>query len=200
MPQVKNKTKTKTAAKRANSQQVAIQDRRNLVHKLLLQHYTPRQIAERVDVKTTTIEADIRAIDKGFSGIDSAVSDHRKQRELDDLDMMEHDAMNQLEERVLELATFMNDAEGLKELGNAAPAILSVMYKDAGSWFDRRLKVKQQRGKWLGYEVKELVAVEGAIGNTINVNISMPDGKKVDFGEWAEGQFRDLGKELEGGK
>lgn len=199
------KSKKATASKKANSQKLAIQGRRNLVDVYLTQHLTPRQIHNLIpDVKLATIESDIKALARGYSSINGVVAEGKKQRELDELDMMEHDAQNQLEEKLLYIAETLADKSGLQEMGKMAPKILQTIYSDAGSWWDRILKVKQYRGKLLGFEIKEATPAGGETNNTINLTIKMPDGtedgKSVSFGEWAEGQFREVGKELPPGE
>jgi len=116
--------------------------------------------------------------------------------DLNDLDDMEHDAMNHLEERLLYIAETLQDKDGLKEMGKFGPKMLNVIFSDAGGWFDRRLKVKQQRGKWLGYEVKETAPMGGTVtqdNRSINITVN-GETKTIKPGELRDSMNSVLGE------
>ena len=168
-----------TSKKKAISQSLAIQDRRALVQVYLLQHYTPLQIAEKVDVKLQTVESDIKAIDKKLGQVYRTELGGKRERELADLDSMERDTIEQFQQAI--------------EWGFDA--------KDAVLWISKRLDIKKLRGEWMGWKVKEPTVVDQTQDNrSITINITDPNGNKVPFDEWAIGQFRELPKELESGK
>lgn len=194
MPFTMSPNRISAKDKKARSQRLAVLDRRNLVWAYYCQHFTVRQIAEKVNVKLKTVEQDLKAIQKGTSGIDSVVSAGKKQRELDELDEMERDAITKLEERLTYIAETIEDKEGLKEMGKLAPKILSTVFNDAGRWYDRRLAVKQMRAKWLGFEQKEQPLLEVNQDNrSISITIQDPNsGNQVSFKDWAEGTFKEL--------
>jgi len=188
-----------TRLKKSSSQALAIKERRKLVHLRLQQHLTIRQIADQLNVATATVMKDKQAIAASLAVEHTDI----KAIDLDDLDTMERECLDQLQKRLLEVGALLQDTDGMGELGSAAPKILKVMYDNAGSWWDKRLRLKQLRGKWLGYEVKEATPLTGpTTNNTINLNITNPDGSSVPFDKWAEGMFRDVGEvvELDGGE
>jgi AcrR family transcriptional regulator len=177
-----------TRLKKSSSQLLAIKDRRKLVHLKLQQHLTIRQIAEQLGVTTATIVKDKKAIAKSLSVEHSDV----KAIDLDDLDSMERECIDQLQSRLLEVGALLQDTEQMDELGNSAPKVLKAMYDNAGAWWDKRLRLKQLRGKWLGYEVKpEMIEQTNIQDNSIKVFVQAPGtpgtAQPVSFGEYARG-------------
>jgi len=197
MPKTR-KTKSRksdiTRLKKASSQVLAIKDRRRLVHLKLQQHLTIREIAIQLNVATATVLKDKQAIAKSLAVEHSDV----KAIDLDDLDTMERDCINQLEQRLTEVGALIQDVDGMDELGPTAPKILKVMYDNAGSWWDKRLRLKQLKGKWLGYEAKQDTTVEqqnNIQDNSIKVFVQAPSSgvpgskeeeKPVSFGDYAK--------------
>lgn len=188
--------KTKTGLKKASAQRLAIAGRRRWVHKLLQQHYTMEKIAELVKVERTTIVKDKKAIAASLAEEHVDI----KQIDLDDLDDMEREAIKQMDLWVDRVQTMWD----VGDEDHGYPKSLEPAMKNAGAWYSKRLDIKRLKGKWLGYEVKEATPALEQTNNTISLTINMPDGtqdgKSVSFGEWAEGQFREVGKELEEGK
>ena len=188
--------KTKTGLKKATSQKLAIAGRRRWVHKLLQQHYTIDKIAEMVKVERGTIIKDKKAIAASLAEEHVDI----KQIDLDDLDDIERDTIIQYalwDGRIEEMWAVGDDEHGY-------PKGLDAAMKQRTVALSTRMEVKKTRGKWLGYEVKEATPLLEQTNNTINLTIKMPDGtedgKSVSFGEWAEGQFREVSsKELSSG-
>jgi len=188
MPKTRKKSDI-TRLKKSSSQALAISDRRRLVHLKLQQHLTIREIAKQLNVATATVLKDKQAIAKSLAVEHSDV----KAMDLDDLDGMEADCINQLEQRLTEVGALIQDVDGMDELGPAAPKILKVMYDNAGGWWDKRLRLKQLKGKWLGYEAKQDTTVEQQTNiqdNSIKVFVQAPgsqEDKPVSFGDYAKG-------------
>lgn len=178
------KRKDITKLKKSSSQALAISDRRRLVHLRLQQHFTIRQIAEQLDVTTNTVLADKKAIAKSLS------KEHvdMKAIDLDDLDSMEKDCIDQVQGRLAQVGALIEDVE---EMGAQGPKILKVMYDNAADWWDKRLRLKQLRGKWLGYEAKLSDTVQTKIeDNSIKVFVQAPGREgPMSFAEYAKGIF-----------
>jgi len=193
MPKTSRKSDI-TRLKKATSQTLAIKERRKLVHLKLQQHLTIRQIAEQLNVATATVLKDKQSIAKSLSVEHSDV----KAIDLDDLDAMERECIDQLQQRLTEVGALLQDSEQMDELGREASKVIKVMYDNAGMWWDKRLRLKQLRGKWLGYEAKlETVEQTHIQDNSIKVFVNAPvnenrsneagENKSISFGDYARG-------------
>jgi transcriptional regulator with XRE-family HTH domain len=164
-----------TRLKKSSSQALAIADRRRLVHLRLQQHLTIRQIAEQLGVTTRTIVADKKAIAKSLSAEHTDV----KSIDLDDLDSMERECIEQLEQRIQEIQAVLTS-------GDDDAKILKTMYDNAGSWWDKRLRLKQLRGKWLGYEATTAAVETVNQDNSIKILVQAPQGE-ASFQDYVKG-------------
>jgi len=125
-----------------------VEARRDLVTLYLKQHLTHHEIAVKLDVKTSTIEQDITAIDKASLGVHKADLIGRKQRELAELDEMEALIIKVMNTQVKQLEVCLKEPEfNAKEIKARTDNVIE--------WFDKRLQVKRDRAKWLGFEKSE---------------------------------------------
>lgn len=183
-------TKTKTQLKKAESQKIAIQDRRNIVKLYLHRHMPIRDIAENLKVSIKTVEADIKAIDEEYAGLHNADRIGRKQRELEELDAMEAECLLEVSKMTERLERYLDKPEEhLGNLtGNQIKPILAAVSNHLTLFFDRRLKIKQTRAAWLGFDKPEPDPTTPGISliqDNRKVVINM-NGKEVDFMEWLE--------------
>lgn len=176
------------ALKPRHKQRIAIQERRRRVHYYLQQHKPLKDIAQIVGVTVQTVIQDKHAIAKELAAQHFEV----KAIDLDDLDTMEQECIDQLEKRLKEITSAINDPEAM---GNPnVSKVLKVMYDNAGTWWDKRLRLKQLKGKWLGYEEVEKQEPDIQVDNrSITINIQDPNTKsEVPFDDWVKGMFREL--------
>lgn len=181
------KSVSKTGITKRHSQEIAIRTRRRRVHGYLQNHHTVRDIAKLIDVSVETVMSDKKAIAKELAKEHEDI----KAIDLDDLDTMERECIEQMAKWVKaadDILAVGDPDGGFKGLGEAA--------RTASGWFDKRLRLKQLKGKWLGYEAvtkEQDVAVDN---RSITINITDPvSNEEVSFDKWAEGRF----KVLEGG-
>lgn len=165
-----------------------VESRRDLVKLYLRQHLTPHEIACKLDVKDTTIAQDITAIDKASLGVHKADLIGRKQRELVELDEMEAQCINAVKKMSDHIEQYLVDPEKSfgKMSGNQISALLNFTAKGAAEWHDRRLQIKRDRAKWLGFEKQDTEAA-GVINqdnrSVVMININ---GKEEDFVRWVD--------------
>jgi hypothetical protein len=112
---------------------------------------------------------------------------------------MERECIDQLQSRLTEVGALLQDTEQMDELGREASKVIKVMYDNAGTWWDKRLRLKQLRGKWLGYEAKletiehQNITQDNSIKVFVNAPVHRQDGdgveisKPISFGDYARG-------------
>lgn len=173
--------KKRTAAKKSVSQTMAVADRRNYVKTLLQQHLPVREIAEKVGVKVITIEQDIRALDREAAGLHEADQEGRKHRELEELDQLEADAIKEYSQATKKLHNLDNPAKYFPALEPKDVRVeIAKALKKKQEAIAMRLKIKEFRAKWLGFEKKE-AGPEAAVVNdnrSVIINVS---GHPEDF-------------------
>jgi len=172
---------------------LAVEDRRNLVRGYQKQHLPVREIAEKCKVKLATIEADIRWLDKEAAGLFKTDELGRKSRELAELDQMEAMCIKLIENSIKQLEKCFKDTTPSLYKDKEIAAYNDVI-KD---WFGQRLKVKQDRAKWLGFEKSNEPekSAELQIDNRrfiINIH-----GRDRDIMEYLDGNVRELQEPVE---
>lgn len=158
-----------------------------MVHTYLQKRYPLRQIAEIVNVSLDTVKKDKAAIAKSLSAEHVEV----KALDLDDLDSMERECLEQLDTRLKEMTDYV-EGDSDEPMN---PKVLKVMYDSAGKWWERRLQLKQLRGKWLGFEVKTQETETGAVvvDNSIHVTVNAPNQEKEQsFSDYVKGFMPEL--------
>ena len=165
-----------------------VEARRNLVKLYLRQHLTPHEIAVKLDVRTATVEQDITAIDKASLGVHKADLIGRKQRELNELDEMEADCIKAVKGMADRIEQYLVDPEKSfgKMSGNQISALLNFTAKGATEWHDRRLQIKRDRAKWLGFEKQDTEAVGVINQDNRSVVVININGKEEDFVNWVD--------------
>jgi len=176
---VKKGSIEKTAAKKAASQTVAIQDRRKLVKLYLRQHLTTHEIAVKLDVKTSTIETDIKAIDNEALGVHKADLIGRKQRELAELDEMEALFIKLIDKNIKHLELCLKDP-------NSQAKEIKALSDNVTEWIDKRLQVKRDRAKWLGFEKTETESADVGYQDNRSVVTIYINGKEEDWPKWVD--------------
>jgi len=178
-----------------------VEARRDLVKLYLRQHLTLYEIAVKLDVKTSTVEQDITAIDKASLGVHKADMIGRKQRELAELDEMEADCIKAVRGMSDKIEQYLVDPEKSfgKMSGNQISALLNFTAKGAAEWHDRRLQIKDKRAKWLWFERPE-TETAGVINqdnrSVVMININ---GKEEDFVKWVDQNVNSNQRELSSG-
>jgi len=178
MPRPKSQLQKKETKALAGKQ--GVEARRDLVKLYLRQHLTYHEIAVKLDVKTSTIEKDIRAIDKASLGVHKADIIGRKQRELAELDEMEALFIKLIDKNVKHLELCLKDP-------NSQAKEIKALSDNVTEWIDKRLQVKRDRAKWLGFEKVETEIAGGVINQdnrsvvTIYIN-----GKEEDWPQWVD--------------
>jgi len=122
---VKSRAEIEKRTSKSIANKTAITNRRIRVADLLLNHHSIRQIAVELDVAIGTIVADKKAIDAELAIVYAEEYVNRKERELQDLDKMEHSYDLKIEEALTD--------------------------KDKLKWVNMKLKIKQIRAQWLGF-------------------------------------------------
>lgn len=173
---------SKAVVKPRHAQQIAIRTRRKRVHYLLQQRKPLREIAEVVGVTVETVIQDKKAIAKELAAQHFEV----KAIDLDDLDVMEAEAMEQV-------ATWVKRSEDLWKQAEVdgsddMPKGFATALQSARDWWAKRLEIKKTRGKWLGYELVEKQPDVQVDNRSVTINVTDPtSGGTQPFGEWVKG-------------
>ena len=156
-----------------------VEARRDLVKLYLKQHLTHHEIAVKLDVKTSTIEQDIKAIDNGALGVHKADLIGRKQRELAELDEMEALFIKLIDKNVKHLELCLKDP-------NSQAKEIKALSDNVTEWIDKRLQVKRDRAKWLGFEKTETESADVGYQDNRSVVTIYINGKEEDWPQWVD--------------
>ena len=167
-----------------------VENRRNLVRGYQKQHLPVREIAEKCKVKLSTIEADIKWLDKEAAGLFRTDELGRKSRELAELDSMEADAMK-YETRYSRLADQYEKEPGtFTEMQNKMRIDTARM--ESRYWFNKRLEIKEKRAKWLWFDQKPKEEIDSILTQDNRRFIINIHGRDRDIMEYLDGGIREL--------
>lgn len=176
----KTKTKTKTnnlrgkpgpnPKKISEAMAKARDERRLKVGEMLLNRVSAPAIASALGVHLETVVADKKVLEQTWKELQTSDIGLIKGRELEALDQLERECII----RMTMVDVLGLDEEQLQAIGIAK---LRTLINDEGLWFDRRLRVMQERLKLLGaYPKPEPIPVNVSQDNrSVTVLIQAPD-------------------------